>query len=277
MTMNFRHALFGIVAGVGLLSGCASSPYLDPPNWLSADNSPVWTSAARSEFVESIKPGETTLGEVVAMYGPAMAYATQANDGQRTSELLWYGETGLDQPWTAVVVPGDYAAWSESSPVLAVYTSEGLKKHRSTGAASETRGRQSAVASSAEPLAAPEQASGNPASSTGTEDARPPVIENALVDGVIGPGEVDDEIAAAMAAFGNSGGTVSSFRSRFGPEADYDEDTRLFRKVGSTLFYGSEYGGGPSIWVEFDGDDRYRSTMIHVPRDGNRAPYERFF
>jgi hypothetical protein len=274
--MNARHVFIGgVVASAMLLSGCASSPYIDPPNWLTSENSPVWTAAERARFVDSIEPGETTLGEVVGMYGPAMAYSGDASGGQRTSELFWYGETGLDQPWAAVVVPGGYRDWNESSPVLSVATSGGLKKGRGTESATAVRSSQTASTPPAKPATPREATAAAPAASSQNRGA--PNVTAALADGVIRPNEIDNEVAAAMAAFGEAGGTVSSFRSRFGPEAEYDEDTRLFRKVGATLFYGSGYGEGASIWVEFDGDNRYESTMIHVPRGGNRAPYERFF
>lgn len=273
--MGVRHVFVGLVAGAALLAGCASSPYIDPPNWLTAENSPVWTAAQRSEFVASIEPGETTLGEVVRMYGPAMAYSTDASGGQRTSQLLWYGETGFDQPWTAVVVPGDYRNWNENSPVLSVATSGGLRKDRSADSAATARSNQPPASAPAKPMATGEPTAA--ASTASSQDDATPGVAAALADGVIRPNEIDNDVAAAMAAFGEAGGTVSSFRSHFGPEAEYDEDTRLFRKVGATLFYGSGYGEGPNIWVEFDGDDRYESTMIHLPRGGNRAPYERFF
>ncbi|MBO9471023.1 hypothetical protein J7355_13060 [Endozoicomonas sp. G2_2] len=273
--MAFRYRFAVLVAPAMLLSACVSSPYLDPPAWLTAENSPVWTSADRSRFVDSIEPGETTLGDVVAMYGPAMAYSVDASGGEKTSDLFWYGETGFDQPWASVVVPGGFDAWSASSPVLAVQTSEGVNKRRAAAGVSAAEVEPPATAAAAEPSTPPQETNGDTASSA--ESARSPAVEDALADGVIGPGEINNDIAAAMAAFGQSGGTVSSFRARFGPEAEYDEDTRLFRKVGATLFYGSEYGGGPSVWVEFDGDNRYESTMIHVPRGGDKAPYERFF
>lgn len=273
--MIVRYALAILVASAGLLSGCASSPYLNSPWWLSAENSPVWTAEQRLQFFESITPGETTLGDVVEMYGPSMSAPSEASGGQVTATMYWYGETGLNQPWAAIDVPGRYTAWNDNSPVLAVYTSEGLKKTRSAEPEQQNRLRQSTTGPAKKPPPTSEQTSRNPEPANQTELT--PFVAGVLADGVIGPNEIVDEVAAAMAAYGESGGTISGFRSRFGPEAQYSEDVRFFRTIQSTLYYGSKYGGGPSIWVDFDGDDQYESTMIHIPRGGNKAPDERYF
>lgn len=272
--MTMRYTLLTFFVSASLLSGCASSPYLDSPWWLSAENSPVWTAEQRVQFFESINPGETTLGDVVEMYGPAMTSPTDTSGGQVITTMFWYGETGLDQPWAAIDIPGDLQAWNDNSPVLAVYTSEGMKKVGSADAKQETGLNQGDADLAKKPLAVRKQPIRNSESSSKNEFA--PVVQEALADGVIGPNEIVDELAVAMAAFGKSGGTVSSFRSRFGPEAEYQEDRRFFRKVGSTLFYGSEYGEGPSVWVEFHGDDQYYSTIIHVPR-GDGTVYQRSY
>lgn len=273
--MSIRSTFIAFTATAALVAGCGSSPYIDAPNWLTADNSPVWTAAERTEFVESITPGETTLGEVTAMYGPAMAYSNDASGSQVTAELVWYGKTGFDQPWAAVVIPGYYQNWSDASPVLAAYNSEGLEKTGDAPAGNMTAEGQ--AESSDEPSLPASSAAGTLPAGAGGDAPVGDATSAALADGKIGPGDVSDDLAAEMAAFGEAGATVMDFCTRFGPEAEYSEDRRMFRKVGSTLFYGSDYGGGPSIWVEFDGDDRYESTMIHVPRDGNQGPYERFF
>jgi len=268
--MSIRSTIMACTAAAALVAGCGSSPYVDAPNWLTADNSPVWTASERTDFVDSITPGETTLGEVTSMYGPAMAYSNDASGGDITAELVWYGMTGFDQPWAAVLIPGDYQAWSDASPVLAVYNSEGERKAQGDTVDSVAKPQpaaQDSPSATAETLpegegAGPEEGDASAAT---------------LTDGVIQASDINDDLAAELAAFGEAGATVSDFRAQFGAAAEYQEDVRFFRKVGSTLYYGSGYGDGPSIWVEFDGNDRYVSTMIHLPREGNQAPYERFF
>ncbi|NHK29105.1 hypothetical protein FF098_014375 [Parvularcula flava] len=268
--MSMRSTIIACTAVAALVAGCGSSPYVDAPNWLTADNSPVWTAPERADFVDSITPGETTLGEVTARYGPAMAYSNDADGSEITAELVWYGKTGFDQPWAAVVIPGYYQEWSDASPVLAVYNSEGARKTQRDTGGSVAKARPAAQASPSAAAQTPPEGEGD-----GPEEVDASAV--ALADGVIGPDDIDDDLAAEMAAFGETGATVADFRSEYGAAAEYQEDVRFFRKVGSTLYYGSGYGDGPSIWVEFDGNDRYRSAMIHVPRGRGQAPYERFF
>ncbi|WP_167803319.1 hypothetical protein [Pseudoroseicyclus tamaricis] len=125
-----------------------------------------------------------------------------------------------------------------------------------------------------QPAAAEQPAAAAPATST---PSSPATASPAPAGGPIGPADVTDELAADMAAFGESGATINDFIARYGQPAERQEDVRFFRLVGETLYYGSPYGSdGPSIWVEFD-PVAYVSTMIHVPQGGNAAPYDRFF
>ena len=53
------------------------------------------------------------------------------------------------------------------------------------------------------------------ASTASSQNDAGPAVTAALADGMIRPNEIDNHLAAAMAAFGEAGGTVSSFRSAY--------------------------------------------------------------
>ena len=259
-------ALLGLGA---LLAGCApSSPYLGgEAQWMAA------SPQARAEFVRMAAAEGTTLGDVRARYGPAEKYQPFPEEG--TSRLSWYGEDYSYSSWVGVIVSGGPESWSGGTPILAADNSDGMRLAAGEGGA-ERSAAQTTVA--AEPAPAAQTSATQTASETpAAASSAPEPSAGSGFPNPIRPGDVSNELAGAMAAFGRrTRATPQSFIEEFGPAAEAQGDDRLFASSADvTLYYGSGYGEGRNIWVHFS-DGRYRRTMIHIPR-GAQGPYERFF